>query len=104
MQPRIRPWRVALFGSIVVGTAFSLAGVGMAGTAGPHLHGAAARQHAVDGYVRAPRKGPKNNHTPDDGDLADVFAAFDNERTAPAGSVSGTALVDAAKQAAKLPA
>ena len=103
MQHRIRPWRAALFGSVVVGTAFSLAGVGMAGTASPHPQGAGARERAFNAYVRAHSKNPTNNHTPDDGDLADVFAAFNNERTAPAGSVSGAALVDAARQAAKLP-
>ncbi|HEX9064336.1 MAG TPA: sialidase family protein [Streptosporangiaceae bacterium] len=104
MQLRIGPWRAALFGSVVVGTAFSLAGVGVAGTAGHHPHGAAARQRAFNAYVRAHSKNPTNNHTPNDGDLADVFAAFNNERTAPSGTVTGPALADAARQAAKLPA
>ena len=46
---------------------------------------------------------PTNNHTPDDNDLADQFAQYDAERTAPAGVVSGLALVSAQQQAAALP-
>ncbi len=43
-------------------------------------------------------------HTPDDGDLADQFAQYDFERTAPSGNISGGALVSAQQQAAALPA
>jgi hypothetical protein len=46
---------------------------------------------------------PSPTHTPDDGDLADSAAQYDFERTAPATSVSGAALVSAQQQARSLP-
>jgi hypothetical protein len=101
MQHRIRLWRAAVFGSVVVGTAST--GVGLAGTHGHKPHGAGMRQIARNRYLHQHGGAPTNSHTPDDGDLADQFAAFNNERTAPAGFLSGDALVSAAQAAAKLP-
>ena len=102
MQYRIRPWRAALFGSVVVGTALSLGGVGLAGTHGPR--GAALRQQVLDHYLKTHGGKTTATHTPDDGDLADQFAQYDFERTAPSGNISGGALVSAQQQAAALPA
>jgi sugar lactone lactonase YvrE len=65
--------------------------------------GAGARQQGRNAYLKDQGGTPTANHTPDDGDLADQFATYDNERTAPAGFVSGDALVSAQQQAAKLP-
>ncbi|HEU5421679.1 MAG TPA: hypothetical protein VFV41_28635 [Streptosporangiaceae bacterium] len=82
---------------------FSLAGTGAAARTPKGVHGAAAQQLARNAYVRATSGAPSNTHTPDDGDLADQAAAYDFERTAPALSVSGQAMVSAAAQAAALP-
>ena len=102
MQHSFRPWRAALVGSLAVGLVFSLNGIGLAGT--PHgPHGAGARQQARNAYVRAHGGAPTATHTPNDGDLADQLAQYDAERTAPAGSLSGQALVSAQQQAAALP-
>jgi hypothetical protein len=91
--------------------------------AAPHgtPHGAAARQLALGAYLRthssnlkvnknaivkngstAAENAPTNNHTPDDGDLADSQDQYDFERSAPAGYVTGPALASAAAQAAGL--
>ncbi|HYS31963.1 MAG TPA: hypothetical protein VEM58_06850 [Streptosporangiaceae bacterium] len=102
MQYRIRPWRAAIFGSVVVGTALSLSGVGLAGTHGPQ--GAAKRQQTLVHILRASGGTTTATHTPNDGDLADQFAQYDFERTAPSGNISGGALVSAQQQAAALPA
>ena len=66
-------------------------------------HGSGARQHAWRDYVRQHSPAATATHTPDDGDLADQQAQYDFERTAPAGFVTGQALVSAAQQAAKMP-
>lgn len=97
----IRPWRVALIGPVALGMALSLTGAGVAAAGGPH--GAGARQQAHTAYSLSHGGKAAATHTPDDGDLADVLAQYDNERTAPAGSVSGQALVSAQQQAAALP-
>jgi len=102
MQYRIRPWRAAIFGSVVVGTALSLSGVGLAGTHGPQ--GAAKRQQTLVHILKASGGTTTATHTPNDGDLADQFAQYDFERTAPSGNISGDALVSAQQQAAALPA
>ncbi len=96
----IRPWRVALIGPVALGMAFSLTGAGVARTSAPH--GAGARQQARISYSSNTGGQPTASHTPDDGDLADQLAQYDSERTAPAGSVSGQALVSAQQQAAAL--
>jgi sugar lactone lactonase YvrE len=96
----IRPWRVALIGPVALGMAFSLTGAGVARTGVPH--GAGARQQAHISYASNTGGQPTASHTPDDGDLADQLAQYDSERTAPAGSVSGQALVSAQQQAAAL--
>ncbi len=96
----IRPWRVALIGPVALGMAFSLTGAGVAAAGGPH--GAGARQQARISYSSDTGGQPTASHTPDDGDLADQLAQYDSERTAPAGSVSGQALVSAQQQAAAL--
>jgi hypothetical protein len=102
MRHPIRSWRAALIGSIALGTVLSLTGAGLARTGGPH--GAGARQQAHTAYSISRGGQATANHTPDDGDLADEMAQYDSERTAPAGSVSGDALVSAGQQAAALPA
>ena len=101
MRHRIPPWRVALVGLTALGTVFSVSGVGMAGTGGPH--GAGARQQARVAYFRAHGGAPSASNTRSDGDLAGQLAQYDFERTAPAAGVSGQALVDAQRQAAALP-
>ncbi len=58
MLHRIRPWRAALFGSVVAGTAFSLAGVGMAGTAGTHPQGAGSAPARVQRLRARPQQEP----------------------------------------------
>jgi hypothetical protein len=107
MKQPMRPWRAALVGSAVVGITVSLGGVAAAGTP-QHLKGAAAREQARAAYVRTHSNspadsGPTNNHTPDDSDLADQFAQYEAERTAPAGAVSGDALTAAQQAASALP-
>lgn len=104
MQYPIRSWRAALVGAVAVGMTFSLTGIGLAGTS-PGDHGAGARQQAQNSYLRthSTSQATAPTHTPDDGDLADQFAQYDAERTAPAGVVSGPALVSAQQQAAALP-
>ena len=119
-------WRTVLAGSLAVGVAAGLSGISMAGaatagTAHGTPHGAAARQLALNTYLRthgsnllitktpvsrtgssAAVNAPTNNHTPDDADLAGQQAQYDFERTAPAGYVTGPALADAAQQASQL--
>ena len=104
MQYPIRSLRAALVGAVAVGMTFSLTGIGLAGTS-PGDHGAGARQQARNAYVRTHNSAQTANptHTPNDGDLADQFAQYDAERTAPAGAVSGQPLVSAQQQAAALP-
>ena len=93
-------WRLTVAGTVALGAAISLSGVGVAAPGG--VHGAAARQQARTAYTKAQGGAPTANHTPDDGDLADQAAAYANERTAPAGSLSGAALVSAQQQAAAM--
>ena len=100
MMHSIRPRRAILVGSIAFGTVVSLSGVGLASA--DRTHGAGARQQAHNAVVRNQGGAPTANHTPDDGDLADQFAQYNFERTAPAGSVSGDALTSAAAQAAAM--
>jgi sugar lactone lactonase YvrE len=95
-------WRVALAGTAAIGTAISLTGVGAAAPGG--VQGAAARQLAQNGYVKAHSPAAGSNQTRDDGDLAGQIAQYGYERSAPAGTVSGAALVSARQQAAALPA
>ncbi len=113
MRYPIRLWRVALVGSVAVGTALAVSGAGLAASgAGLATHGhgglrgAAARMHAMISVTRnlsADDGGSGGlDRGDDDGDLADQFAQYDNERTAPAGFVSGDALASAARQAARL--
>ncbi len=107
MKQPLRSWRAALVGSAVVGITVSLGGIAAAGTP-QHLKGAAAREQARAAYVRTHTNspadsGPTNNHTPDDSDLADQFAQYEAERTAPAGAVSGDALTAAQQAASALP-
>ena len=107
MNHLIRPWRAAIVGSLAMGVTLSLSGMALAGTP-QGTHGAGARQQAQNAYLRTHSNAasiapPTNSHTPDDGDLADQFAQYEAERTAPAGIVSGQALVSAQQQAAGLP-
>ena len=65
--------------------------------------GAGQRQQKFQSVVRAQGGTPTNNHTPDDGDLADQSYAYANERLAPGRTLSGQALIDAAAAANALP-
>src|SRR3984957_8163246 len=118
-RPR-HPRRLRLVGSLAVGiaavtTALGTAQPGSAATTGAHpLRGAAARQSALYGFLRAgtsaaaspavtPNPTPTNTHQGDDDDLADTMAAYNAERTAPAGYLTGDAIGAAAQQAAQIP-
>ncbi|HEY6277082.1 MAG TPA: hypothetical protein VIX86_12195, partial [Streptosporangiaceae bacterium] len=101
MQRRIRPWRAPLVAAVALGTALALSGMGLAKS--PGVHGAGARQQAHNSYVRSHGGRASATNTPDDGDLAGQLAQYDYERTAPAASLSGEALVSAQQQAAALP-
>jgi hypothetical protein len=123
MRVPVRPWRAALIGSLAVGVTVGVAGMSAASTPATIAPGgAAARQLAANTFLRthgsnllanknavstsvasAAANAPTNNHTPDDGDLADEQAQYDFERTAPAGYVTGPALATATQQAAQLP-
>jgi sugar lactone lactonase YvrE len=94
-------WRVALAGTAAIGTAISLSGAGVAAPGG--VHGAAARQLANNAYAKTHSAAAGSSQTRDDGDLAGQIAQYGNERSAPAATVSGAALVSAAQQAATLP-
>jgi len=122
-RPR-HPRRLRLIGSLAVGiaavtTALGTAQPGSAATAGQHpLQGAAARQSALYGFLNAGTSAataspavtpavtptaPTNTHQGDDGDLANTMAAYNAERTAPAGYLTGDAIGAAAQQAAQIP-
>src|SRR5436853_325442 len=82
----LRRWRAAIVGSLAMGVTLSLSGMALAGTP-QGSHGAGARQQARNAYLRTHSNAasiapPTNNHTPDDGDLADQFAQYNAERTA----------------------
>ena len=96
-------WRVALVGSVAIGTAMSIGGIGVAAQSGG-VHGAAARQQAANGYFKNHGGGTATaDHNGDDGDFADLMAAYNNERTAPGTDLSGEALLSAEQQAAAMP-
>src|ERR1700736_6807195 len=95
------PWRMALIGIAALSAIVSLGGVGVAAPGG--TEGAAARQQARNAVLYAQGGPTTANHTPNDGDLADQAAQYASERTAPASSVSGAALLNAAQQAGALP-
>jgi sugar lactone lactonase YvrE len=104
--PAVSSWsrvrqRTAIVGLAALGAAILVGGVSAAGHGG--AQGAGARQQGRNAFLKQQGGTPTANHTPDDGDLADQFASYDNERTAPAGFVSGDALVSAQQQADKLP-
>ena len=104
MSSRLRAARcrsILVAVALTVGVAISAAAVSAAPSHG--ARGAAARQQARNAYAKQTGGTASPTHTPDDGDLADQFAAYDNERTAPYGSVSGAALVAARQQAAAMP-
>ncbi len=73
------------------------------GVASAKARGAGARQQALNHYARTHGGAPSATHTPNDGDLADQFAAYQFERTAPAATVSAQALLAARGEAAALP-
>ena len=112
--------RLPLTGSLVVGitvvvTTLAMTQPGVAAPAGSHpLKGAGARQSALYGYLQTGTAGnaraatsqataPTNTHQGDDDDLADTMAAYNLERTAPAGYLTGDAIGAAAQQAAHIP-
>jgi sugar lactone lactonase YvrE len=96
----IIPAVLALVGSAAMAGELSPSGVSISGEGGEH--GTAARQHARRDYVRKHGGSPSATHSQDDGDLLGQQAQYDFERTAPAGFVSGQALVSAAQQAASM--
>ena len=119
MQRPRHPRRLRVIGSLAVGiaavtTALGTAQPGSAATTGAHpLRGAAARQSALRNFLNAGKPGmasravtkttPTNTHQGDDGDLAATMAAYNAERTAPAGYLTGDAIGAAAQQAAQIP-
>ncbi|HEY2403410.1 MAG TPA: hypothetical protein VGI23_23860 [Steroidobacteraceae bacterium] len=90
-----------LVASVAMGEELSQSAVGF--VAAGAKHGAAARQMARKKHAQQQGGAPSPTHSPEDGDLADQQAQYDFERIAPAGFVSGQALVSAAEQAALLP-
>src|ERR1700751_2583620 len=110
------PRRLRLMGSLAVGTSAVIMALGTAqpssaATSGqPPLQGAAARQSALYHFLKtgtpgvpSPRATSTINQQGDDGDLADQMAAYNAERTAPAGYLTGDAIGAAAQQAALIP-
>ena len=98
-----RLWQVGLVGLVAVGTALSVSTVGMASGGGHHgARGAGARTVARNKVLQDAAT-DSGSHGAADGDLADQLNQFDFMRTAPAGFVSGDALVSATHQAAQLP-
>ena len=91
---RLHPWRIAVAGTLALGTVFAFSGVAAANNG--HVHGAGARQQARNSTLHSSEGTP-------DGDLADQLAQYAYERTAPAGTVSGAALASAVQQASGLP-
>lgn len=92
-----RAWPLAL----VLGVFALVASPAVAASSGPR--GAGARQQAFNQYTKTHGGKPSATHTPNDGDLADQFSAYGFERTAPAATVSGQALLSAQAQASTLP-
>jgi hypothetical protein len=92
---RYRMRRTALIGSVACGAVFSLAGMSLAATS-PFSSPAAIHQALLI-------KSSPAAHGNDDSDLASELAAYANERSAPAATVSAQAMVDAEQAAAKLP-
>jgi sugar lactone lactonase YvrE len=93
--------RIGVGALLALGALVLAVGVSAAGKGNPK--GAGARKQARDAYLKQHGGAPTANHTPDDGDLADQAASYDNERTAPGTQLSGAALVAAQQDAAKLP-
>jgi sugar lactone lactonase YvrE len=93
-------WRLWFVGAVASALALSSAGTALAARG---VHGAAARQQARNAIVQAQGEATTATHTPDDNDLADQFAQYDYERTAPAQAVSGAALLSATQEASGLP-
>jgi hypothetical protein len=100
MKQPIRLWRTAVVGSVALATALSMAGVGLAGNGG--AHGAGARQQQLNHLLKH-SSSPTANHDGGESELAGVLASYNNERTAPSGSLSGPALQSAIQQAAAMP-
>lgn len=98
----IIPALLGLGASVVIADERPASGSGVAAEGA--VHGAAARQSARRDYAHKHRSEPTATHSGDDDDLMAQQAQYDFERTAPAGYVSGPALVSAARQAAALPA
>lgn len=99
---RRRSSRAAIVASLSAGI---LVPSGLAAAANGHgnPHGAGARVQAYQAYAKSKAGLPARDGSDNDGDLADRQAAYAAERTAPGGSLSGQALIDAAAQARALP-
>lgn len=91
----LRSRRMTLAGALAIGTVLSLSGIVIADSDHHGAKGAAARQQDRNTILRS------STGTPD-GDLADQQAQYANERTAPAATVPGDALLNAAQQAGNL--
>ena len=92
----LRPWRLSLAGALAAATVLSLSLSASAANDNHGAKGAGARQQAHNSVVRG--QGGEA-----DGDLADQQAQYASERTAPALTVSGDALLSATQQAAAMP-
>src|SRR5258708_19968105 len=92
----LRPWRLSLAGALASATVLSLSLSAVADNDNHGAKGAGARQQAHNSVVRGQGGSA-------DGDLADQQAQYAAERTAPALTVSGDALLSAAQQAAAMP-
>ena len=84
----LRPWRLSLAGALAAATVLSLSLSASAANDNHGAKGAGARQQAHNSVVRG--QGGEA-----DGDLADQQAQYTNERTAPAPTLSGAALLNA---------
>src|SRR5258708_28478013 len=92
----LRPWRLSLAGALASATVLSLSLAGVVDSDNPGARGEGGREQAHSSVVRGQGGSA-------DGDLADQQAQYAAERTAPALTVSGDALLSAAQQAAAMP-
>jgi hypothetical protein len=99
---RRRSWRVVLAASTTIGTALALTGAAQA--SGRGAHGAAARENAAAAYFKTHHAGIGRDGGDGDSDLIAEQAQYGYERSAPAATVSGAALLAATRAAAALPA
>jgi sugar lactone lactonase YvrE len=106
-------WQSVVSLLLVCGVTLAATGLALGRPFLRHTRGAAAREqtfraHLRSSYLRSLRRAHASgaasafNGSVPDSDLADEMAQYNNERTAPAASVSGAALASAAQQAAAM--